>query len=132
MRRVGIVHLALLLVFSFVRDPFFHLHGGHEHGTEEAGHGHVALVFHIHVEVPSSSADHDNQPEIGVSKTPSKTQPLSFFQFRPETSPPLPALMREEAPLSPLVGLISKFSEPPPRAHDPPFVHSSIPRSPPV
>ena len=132
MRRFGTIHLALLLVLSFARDPFFHLHDGHEHSAEEAGHEQVALGFHIHVEVPSSTAHEDSQPEIGVSRTPSKAQPLSFFQFRPETSPPLPALMQERVLLSPLACLISKISEPPPRAHDPPFVHSCIPRSPPV
>ena len=65
-------------------------------------------------------------------KASAKAQTLSFFHFRPETAPPMPALMQEGASLSPLVCLISKMIEPPPRAHDPPFVHSSIPRSPPV
>ncbi len=132
MRQIGLGHLLLLLVFSFARDPLFHLNDGHEHGAEEAGHEHVALSFHTHVEVPSPSAHDDNQPEISVSKTPSNAQPLSLLQFRPETSPLLPALVQEGAALSPLVCSISKVSEPPPRAHDPPFVHSSIPRSPPV
>jgi len=132
MRRFGIVHLIPLLVFSFARDPFSHLHAGHEHRPDEPGHENLALAFHTHVELDSSSAHHDDQPEIGVSKTHSKAQPLSFFQFRPETSPPLPVLTQEAASLSPVVCSISKVSEPPPRAHDPPFVHSSIPRSPPV
>lgn len=132
MRQFGIVHLALLLVFSFARDPFFHFHEGHEHGSDEPGHEDLALAFHTHVEPDSSSAHHAHQLEIGATKTSAKAQPLSFFQFRPETPPPLPALMQERALLSPLVFSISKVSEPPPRAHDPPFVHSSIPRPPPA
>ena len=132
MRRFGIVYLALLLVFSFARDPFFHLHAGHEHGPDEPGHERMALAFHTHVELDSSSAHHDDQPKIGATKASAQAQPLSFFQFRPETSLPLPVLTQEGASLSPLFCLISRLSEPPPRAHDPPFVHSSIPRSPPV
>ena len=132
MRRFGIIHLVLLLVFSFARNPFFHLHDGHEHGSDEHGHEHLALAFHTHVELDSSSAHHDDQLEISASKASAQPQPLSFFQFRPETAPPIPVLMQEGTALSPLVRFISKISEPPPRAHDPPFVHSSIPRSPPV
>ena len=131
MRQFAIVHLALLLVFSLARDPFFHLHEGHEHGLDEPGHEHLVLAFHTHVEM-DSPYPHDDEPEISNAKASVKAQPLSFFQFKPETSPPLPALMAERVLLSPLVCLISKISEPPPRAHDPPFVHSSIPRSPPV
>lgn len=132
MRRFGTIHLVLLLVFSFGRDPFSHLHDGHEHGSDEPGHEHLALAFHTHAELNSSLVHHDDQLEIGTTKASAKGQPLSFFQFRPETAPPMPVLMEETASLSPVVCLVPKVSEPPPRAHDPPFVHSSIPRSPPV
>lgn len=132
MRQLVIAHLALLLVFSLIRDPFSHLHEGHEHGLDEPRHEHVALAFHTHVELDSSPSHHDDEPEISAFKASAKAQPLSFFQFRPETSPPLPVMTQEPASLSPLVCLISRISELPPRAHDPPFVHSSIPRSPPV
>jgi hypothetical protein len=132
MRRFGTIHLALLLVLSFARDPFFHLHDGHEHGAEEPGHENLFLAFHTHAEVNSSSVHSDDQPEIGTTKGSAKAQPLSFFQVRPETPPPLPALTPEGVSQFPLVCSVSKLSEPPPRAHDPPFVHSSIPRSPPV
>jgi hypothetical protein len=131
MYQAAIHCLIVTLVLSFTRDPFTHLHAGHDQHAEEPGHEHLALAFHTHVEMASSSAHHD-EPEIAGSKNSAKAQPLSFFQFRPETSPPLPVLMQEGASLSPLVCLISRLSEPPPRAHDPPFVHSSIPRSPPV
>jgi hypothetical protein len=124
--------LIVTLVLSFTRDPFTHLHARHDHQADEPGHEHLALIFHTHIEMDSSPSPHDDEPEISNAKASAKAQPLSFFQFRPETSPPLPALMQERALLSPLVCLISKISEPPPRAHDPPVVHSSIPRSPPV
>ena len=132
MRQFAAVHLALLLVFSLARDPLFHLHEGHDHGLDEPGHEHLVLAFHTHVESDSSPSHHDDQPEIVATKASAKAQLLSFFQFRPESSPPLPVLVQEGASLFPLVGSISRVSEPPPRAHDPPFVHSSIPRSPPV
>ena len=132
MRKFGIIYLVLLLLLSFARDPFFHLHEGHEHGSEEAGHEHLALSFHTHIEFHSSSAHDDDQPKVGVSKTLYKAQPLSFFQFKPETPPPIPGLAEEMAWFSPLVFAISEISQHPPRAHDPPFVFSSIPRSPPV
>ncbi len=132
MRRFGIHYLVFLLVVSFSRDPLAHLHDGHEHGPGEPGHELLALPFHTHLEVETSSVQHHDEPEINTHKSSAKAQPLSFFHFRPETSPPLPALKQEEAVVSSLVCLILKTSEPPPRAHDPPFVHSSIPRSPPV
>jgi hypothetical protein len=132
MRRFGTIYLVFLLSFSFARHPFSHLHAGHDHHADEPGHEHLVLAFHTHVETASSAAHHNDDAEIVGTKASAKTQPLSFFQFRPETSPPLPALMQERALLSPLVCLISKISEPPPRAHDPPGVYSSIPRSPPV
>jgi hypothetical protein len=78
------------------------------------------------------SGHHDNEPEIVPARASANAQTLSFFHLRPETSLPLPILTEEGTLLRPLVCLISKVSEPPPRAHDPPFVHSSIPRSPPV
>ena len=131
MYQAAIHCLIVTLVLSFARDPFTHLHAGHDHHADEAGHEHLALAFHTHVELKSSPSLED-EPEIGATKATAKAQPLSFFQFRPETAPPMPVLMQEAASLFPLVCLISKVSDPPPRAHDPPFVHSSIPRSPPV
>jgi hypothetical protein len=132
MRQFAILQLVALLVFSLARDPFFHLHEGHEHGLDEPGHEHLVMAFHTHVELDSSPSHHGNEPEISAIKDFAKAQPLSFFQFRPETSPPLPVLTKETASLSPVICFISKVSEPPPRAHDPPLVYSSIPRSPPV
>jgi len=129
----GAIHLLIAtLILSLTRDPFTHLHAGHDHQADEPGHEHLALAFHTHVETAGSSDHHDNQLGTTPTRASAKAQTLSFFHLRPETSPPLPIRTEEEASLSPLVGLISKVSEPPPRAHDPPFVFSSIPRSPPV
>jgi len=132
MCRAAIHCLIVTLVLALTRDPFTHLHTGQDHHADEPGHEHLALGFHTHVEMASSLPNHDDEPEIAATKASAKAQPLSFFQFRPETPPPLPALMQEGAALFPLVCSISNLSKPPPRAHDPPFVHSSIPRSPPV
>jgi len=127
------IHCLIVTFFlSFTRDPFTHLHAGHDHHADETGHEHLALAFHTHVERDSSSAHHDDQPETFATTDSAQAQPLSFFQFRPETPPQLPVLTQAGASLSPLICFISRVSEPPPRAHDPPFVHSSIPRSPPV
>jgi len=132
MRRFSIPYLVILLVLSFVRDPFFHLHDGHEHEPGEPGHEHLALPLHTHIESGPSSAHDDDEFEIVAVKAFAKAQPFSLFQFRPEIPQPLPVLTQEQSLLTSLVFSIAKVSEPPPRAHDPPFVHSSIPRSPPV
>jgi len=132
MCRVAIHCLIVAVVLSFTRAPFTHLHAGHDHRADETGHDHLALPFHTHIELEPSSPHHDDEFEIGTPKASAKAQTLNFFHFRPETSLPLPALRQEEAALSPPICSISKIIEPPPRAHDPPFVHSSIPRSPPV
>jgi hypothetical protein len=132
MRQFGTICLVLLLLLSFARDPFFHLHEGHEHRSDEAGHERLAINFHAHVEVYTPLAHDDSQPRIGVSKTLSKVQPLSFFQIRPEAPVPMPGLAEEMAWFSPVVSAISEVNPPTPRAHDPPFVFSSIPRSPPA
>jgi|SRR5262245_50803633 len=132
MSQATICCLIIALVLSLTRAPFTHLHAGHDHHADEPEHEHLALAFHTHVETGPSSAHHDNEPEIAPAKASAKAQTLSFFHLRPQTSPPLPILTDEGPLLSPLVWLISKVSEPPPRAHDPPFAFPSIPRSPPV
>jgi hypothetical protein len=132
MSKAAIHCLVVTLVLSFTRDPFTHLHAGHDHQVDESGHEHVALAFHTHVDLDSSPARHNDEPEISAAKASANAQPLSFFHFRPEAPPPMPVLGGEMAWGSPVVFAISAISEPPPRAHDPPFVHSSIPRSPPV
>jgi hypothetical protein len=59
-------------------------------------------------------------------------QKASLLTFKQESSPALPVLVGQISFLSPLVPLGHKVFETPPRGHDPPFVHSSIPRSPPL
>lgn len=131
--RLAAIHCVILtLVLSLTRDPFIHLHAGHDHHADEPGHEGLALAFHTHVEMEPSSDHHDHEPEIAPGRASAKAQTLSFFHPRPETSPPLPILIEERALVSHGICSIAKVSEPPPRAHDPPFVHSSIPRSPPV
>ena len=131
MRRLMALYFILVLFLSFIRAPFFHLHEGHEHGADEPGHERLDLAFHTHVESHSSSAGHDGETTIGAQNEP-EAQPQSFFQFKQETPPPPPFLVERVAFFCPAASLTLKVFEFPPRVHDPPFVHSSIPRSPPV
>jgi hypothetical protein len=131
-RQFGTLHLILLLLFSFARDPLFHRHDGHGHESDEAGHEHLSLSFHTHLDLPATSARHDEQPEVGLPKSYSKAQPFTLFQVKPETSPTLPMLVGEAVCVRPTPVLIFGIGEPLPRTHDPPSIQSSNPRSPPV
>jgi hypothetical protein len=124
------VILALLLVL--LRAPFFHLHAGHEHGAYESGHDRLDLAFHTHVESHPFSADHDGETSVDAPLTLRSVQAINILLLEQPAPYSLTILSEQLAFFSPLVPVDLTIYEPPPRTHDPPFVHSSIPRSPPA
>jgi len=132
MRRLLIISIASSLLLALVREPLFHHHGSHEHSLDEPEHQNLAVWMHTHLDdllVPDQDGAEAKLNAFQKGQPPQKASLLTFEQ---ETSPSLPVLAGQIAFLSPLVPLGLKVFETPPRGHDPPFVHSSIPRSPPL
>jgi hypothetical protein len=132
MRRSAALFVILALFLALFRAPFFHLHAGHEHTPDEPGHDLLHLAFHTHVESHTSSADHDGETSVGVQRANGDAQSVDVLLFLQETPPSLPVQVEQVAFCSRLIPTGLTIYELTPRTHDPPWIHSSIPRSPPA
>lgn len=132
MRRSVALSIILALLFALLRAPFFHLHGGRDHGPHEPGHDNLALTFHAHLKLLSTSPNHPGGTSVDVPHSELSVQPVNILLLKQETSPSLPIQAEQLAFFSPLVPVDLTIYELTPRTHDPPLVHSSIPRSPPA
>jgi len=132
MRRLVVIPIAFSLLLALVRDPFFHRHGNHEHGHGEPEHQNLALWMHTHLDDLLAPHQDDGEAKLNAFQKRQPPQKASLLTFKQETSPSLPVLVEQVAFFAPLVPLAVNVFETPPRGHDPPFVHSSIPRSPPL
>jgi hypothetical protein len=132
MRRSIAIYVIFALAWAFLRDPFYHLHGGQEHGHDEPGHDNLGLIAHTHLELLSASASHHGETTVGVPQDRHNAQPLSFFQLKEETPPFLTLQVQPVALVSPPVPSEFTTCEPTPRTHDPPLAYASAPRSPPA
>lgn len=132
MRRILIISIASSLLLALVREPLFHHHGSHEHGHDEPDHQNLALWMHTHLDDHLAPDQDDGESKLSAFHKGHPPQKASLLTFKQETSPPLPVLVEQVAFFAPLVQLALNLFETPPRGHDPPFVHSSIPRSPPL
>jgi hypothetical protein len=132
MRRLLIISIASSLLLALVREPLFHRHGSHEHSHDEPEHHNLALLMHTHPDDQGVPDQDDAEAKLNAFQKKQPPQKASLLTFKQESSPSLPVLVGQIAFLSPLVPLRLKVFETPPRGHDPPFVHSSIPRSPPL
>jgi hypothetical protein len=88
--------------------------------------------MHTHPDDHGAPDQDDAEVKLNTFQKKQPPQKASLLTFKQESSPSLPVLVGQIAFLSPLVSLGLKVFETPPRGHDPPFVHSSIPRSPPL
>lgn len=131
MRRLITLSVILALLLALFRAPFFHLHAGHEHTADEPGHDGLDLAFHTHVE-SHPSADHDGETSVSVPKANGDAQSVDVLLFLQETPPSLPVQVEQVASCSQLIPTGLTIYEFTPRTHDPPWIHSSIPRSPPA
>jgi len=132
MRRLLIISIAFSLLLALVRDPLFHRHGSHEHSHDEPEHQHLALLIHTHLDEHLVPDQDDGESKLSAFQKRQPPQKASLLTLKQETSPSLPVLVEQVAFFAPLVPLAPNLFETPPRGHDPPFVHSSIPRSPPL
>jgi hypothetical protein len=131
MRRLIAIPVALTLLLALFRDPFSHLHGNHEHDVDQPGHEHLSLIIHTHI--AELLAVHEYaETELEAPHESQAPHVVSFFTVKEEIPPSLPLLVEQSALFSSLVSLASIICEPSPRAHAPPLVDSSIPRSPPA
>ena len=132
MRRLLIIAIASSLLLALVREPLFHQHGSHEHGHDEPDHQNLALWMHTHLDEHLAPDQDDAEAKLNTFQKKQPPQKASLLTFKQESSPSLPVLVEQVAFFAPLVPLALNLFETPPRGHDPPFVHSSIPRSPPL
>ena len=132
MRRSIALSVILALFLALFRAPFFHLHAGHEHTADEPGHNRLDLAFHTHVDSHPPSADHDGETSVDAPHTLRSVQTINILLLDQPAPYSLTILSEQLAFFSPLVPVDLTIYEPTPRTHDPPFVHSSIPRSPPA
>lgn len=132
MRRLLIISIASSLLLALVREPLFHHHGSHEHGPDEPEHHNLALWMHTHLDDHVAPDQDDAEAKLKALQKRQPSQKATLLTFKQENSPSLPGLVEQVAFFAPLVPLALNLFETPPRGHDPPFVHSSIPRSPPI
>src|SRR5262245_9664110 len=128
MRRLVALSVIIALLLALVRAPFFHLHGGRDHDLHEPGHDNLVLVLHTHFE-PSSTSSPFLVDSTHAGRLVHSVDILLVEQ------PDLVALAIQgvdTAFFSPLVPVSLRVDEHAPRAHDPPAIRSSIPRSPPA
>jgi hypothetical protein len=129
MRRLVALSVILALLFALFRAPFFHLHEGKDHGPHEPGHRNLALIFHTHFKPSSTSSGH---PLVDVAHIARSVQAVDILLLEQQSPSSLPIQGEQPAFFFPLVPLGLTIYELIPRIHDPPWVHSSIPRSPPA
>jgi len=132
MRRLLIISIASSLLLALVRDPLFHRHGTREHSHDEPEHQNLALLMHTHPDDHGAPGQDDAKAKLNTFQKRQPPQKASLLTFKQENSPSLPVLVEQVAFFAPLAPLALNVFEAPPRGHDPPFVHSSIPRSPPL
>ncbi len=131
MRRLIVTQITFSLLLALVRDPFLHRHGNHEHNADEPEHQNLSLLMHTHLDGFLTSHQ-DDEARLNAFQKKQAPQKASLLTFKQETSPASLILVEQVAFFSPLVPLILKVFETPPRGHDPPFVYSSITRSHPL
>ena len=129
MRRSVALSIILALLFALLRAPFFHLHGGRDHGPHEPGHHNLVLILHTHLQASSTSSDH---ALVDVPHTGRSVQAVDILLFEQESPASLPIQAEQLAFFSPLVPVGLTIYELTPRIHDPPWAYPSIPRSPPA
>lgn len=132
MRRLVVIQITFSLLLALVREPLFHRHGSHEHSHDEPEHQNLTLLMHTHPDDHGAPDQDDAKAKLNTFQKKQPPLKASLLTFKQESSASLPVLVGQIAFLSPLVPLVLTVFETPPRGHDPPFVHSSIPRSPPL
>jgi hypothetical protein len=132
MRRSVSLSVILALLFALFRAPFFHLHEGKDHGPHEPGHHSLALISHVHLRPFSASSHHGAETSVDGRQADRNAQPIDILVLEQEPPPSLPVQIEQVAFYSPLIPTGLAIYELTPRTHDPPVVHSSIPRSPPA
>lgn len=132
MRRFCTIAATVALLASFFEAPYFHLHG--DRGGDHARKHHLGqgLTLHTHLFVPSdraahfpamqSSAGSGDEDAIFLAWTSDPPDLFSFLAFCPLRTNLLS--LPDQAPDFLLL--------PTYHSHDPPFVPSSAPRSPPA
>src|SRR5262249_5210602 len=108
------------------------LHAGRDHGHHERGHRNLSLVFHTHIKPSPRSSNHSAGNKLDISSGEPDAQAVDILLVKQSNPAFLPVQAEQVAVLcKPACGGQS-FQEPAPRTHDPPFVCSSPPRSPPI
>jgi hypothetical protein len=132
MRRSFALSLIFALLLTLVRAPFFHLHAGRDHDHYEQGHRNLSLVFHTHITPFPKSSNRSAGNKPNISSGEHDVQVIDILLVK-QSNPAFLLVQAEQlAVLCKPTCTGQSFHEPTPRTHDPPFVYSSIPRSPPT
>jgi len=125
MRRIATFAALASLLLAVVYGPMFHLHTGDDHGGGAFIHAHFPDLPHLETEPGPEIEpnDHDHSTARSVDFLTTNAPQLVHIEF---------AAVEEPLVLVPPQRCSGFAIADEPRAHAPPFVVSSIPRSPPV
>jgi hypothetical protein len=125
MRRIATCAALVSLLFAVVYGPMFHLHADDDHERGAFIHAHFPDLPHLETEPGPEIEpnDHSHSTARSVDFLTTNTPDLVQVEFVAVEEPLIPAPPQRSAGFAVVDD---------PRAHAPPVVVSSIPRSPPV